>query len=119
MDQYDVIMLNIQQFLIEAKSQKLTEYLEQEVLDELCEEYGALLKKNAMGLSAALRKIYAKTKKKFVFLIDEWDCVMRERKESEKLQKQYLDFLRNLLKGACTGKYAQLSQRYVSLLRKR
>lgn len=31
-------------------------------------------------------------------MIDEWDCVMRERQESEALQKQYLDFLRNLLK---------------------
>ena len=34
----------------------------------------------------------------FIFLIDEWDCVMRERQASEGLQKQYLDFLRNLLK---------------------
>ena len=32
------------------------------------------------------------------FLIDEWDCVMRERQESEAMQKHYLDFLRNLLK---------------------
>lgn len=68
------------------------------MLDELLEEYGDFLKKKDMGLAAALRKIYAKAKKKFIFLIDEWDCVMRERKESEKLQKQYLDFLRNLLK---------------------
>lgn len=98
LNQYDVILLNIQQFLIEAKKADMIEYLEQEVLDELREEYGELLKKKDMGLAAALRKIYAKTKKKFIFLIDEWDCVMRERKESEELQKQYLDFLRNLLK---------------------
>lgn len=51
-----------------------------------------------MGLSYALRKIYARTKRKFIFLVDEWDCVMRERQESETQQKQYLDFLRNLLK---------------------
>lgn len=98
LNQYDVILLNIQQFLIEAKKCGIIEYLEQEVLDELREEYGEFLKKKDMGLAAALRRIYAKTKKKFIFLIDEWDCVMRERKESEELQKQYLDFLRNLLK---------------------
>ncbi len=51
-----------------------------------------------MGLAAALRKICAKTHRQFIFLVDEWDCVMRERQESEALQKQYLDFLRNLLK---------------------
>ena len=90
--------LNMQQFLIEASSGKVTEYLEQEVLEELNEEYGTVLKGREMGLAATFRKIYAKTDKQFIFLIDEWDCVMRERQESETLQKQYLDFLRNLLK---------------------
>ena len=50
------------------------------------------------GLAAALRDIFVETDRQFIFLIDEWDCVMRERQESEDLQKQYLDFLRNLLK---------------------
>lgn len=98
LNKYDVIFLNMQQFLIEAKDHEITEYLEQEVLDELLEEYGELLKRHEIGLAAALRKIYVKTKRKFIFLIDEWDCVMRERQQSEELQKRYLDFLRNLLK---------------------
>ncbi len=98
LNRYDVVFLNIQQFLIEASSGKVTEYLEQEVLEELNEEYGTVLKEREMGLAATFRKIYAKTDKQFIFLIDEWDCVMRERQESETLQKQYLDFLRNLLK---------------------
>ncbi len=98
LNQYDVIYLNMQQFLIGAKGREITEYLEQEVLEELLEEYGHLLKRHDMGLADILRKIYAKSGKEFIFLIDEWDCVMRERQESEELQKQYLDFLRNLLK---------------------
>ncbi len=98
LNQYDVIYLNMQQFLIEAGNRELTKYLEQEVLEEFQEEYGELLRRQDMGLAASLRKIYAKTKKKFIILIDEWDCVMRERQDSEALQKQYLDFLRNLLK---------------------
>ncbi len=98
LNRYDVVFLNMQQFLIEASPGKVTEYLEQEVLEELNEEYGTVLKGRAMGLAAAFRKIYVKTDKQFIFLIDEWECVMRERQESETLQKQYLDFLRNLLK---------------------
>ena len=43
-------------------------------------------------------KNFCKNTKQFIFLIDEWDCVMRERQESEAMQKQYLDFLRDLLK---------------------
>ncbi len=98
LNRYDVIFLNMQQFLIEAASGKVTEYLEQEVLEELNETYGTVLKGRELGLAAAFRKIYAKTDKQFIFLIDEWDCVMRERQESEMLQKRYLDFFRNLLK---------------------
>lgn len=99
LNKYDVIYLNMQQFLIEAPEGKTTEYLEQEVIEELAEEYGEFLNGyKPIGLAAALRKIYAKGKKKFIFLADEWDCIMRERQESEELQKQYLDFLRNLLK---------------------
>ena len=45
-----------------------------------------------------LEQIYAETDREFIFLIDEWDCVMRERQEAEDLQKEYLDFLRVLLK---------------------
>ncbi len=99
LNQYDVILLNMQQFLIGVKDHDVTGYLEREVLEEILEEYGSFIKKKPdIGLADALRKIYAKTNKRFIFLIDEWDCVMRERQESEELQKQYLDFLRNLLK---------------------
>lgn len=124
LNQYDVIYLNMQQFLSEAAFAKaslsgakpavnlsaepsrsaeqeaftMLDYLEQEVLEELREEYGELLSRPDLSLAAAFRKIYAKTGREFIFLLDEWDCVMREKKEAEGLQMQYLDFLRNLFK---------------------
>lgn len=98
LNKYDVIQLNMQQFLIEADSGEIMEYLAQEVLRELKKEYGEILSGRDMGLAAALREIFIETDRQFVFLIDEWDCIMRERQESEALQRQYLDFLRNLLK---------------------
>ena len=42
LNQYDVIYLNMQQFLIRAKKQEVTQYLEQAVLEELREVYGKL-----------------------------------------------------------------------------
>lgn len=98
LNRYDVIFLNMQQFLIEAEAGKVTAFLERQVLRDLKKEYGELLADLDGGLGAALREIYAETGRQFIFLIDEWDCVMRERQESEELQKHYLDFLRNLLK---------------------
>ncbi len=98
LNQYDVIFLNMQQFLIRARDQGLTDYLEQVLTGELREAYGDILSDRITILAEALERIYVKTGKQFIFLIDEWDCVMRERQESEALQRQYLDFLRSLLK---------------------
>lgn len=98
LNQYDVIFLNMQQFLIRAKDQNITEYLEETVIEEFRGTYGKLFSEKETILAAVLEQIYVKTGKKFIFLIDEWDCMMRERKESENLQRQYLDFLRDLLK---------------------
>lgn len=98
LNKYDVIFLNMQHFLIEAKEKELTEYLEQAVIAEMRKEYGTLFSEQDTKLAPVLRQIYVETGRVFVFLIDEWDSVMRERQESEAMQKQYLDFLRNLLK---------------------
>lgn len=98
LNRYDVIFLNMQQFLIRTKGQGVTEYLEKAVIEELRVSYGAFFPEQVICLAEALEKIYVETDRQFIFLIDEWDCVMRERQESEDLQKQYLDFLRNLLK---------------------
>ena len=98
LNQYDVIYLNMQQFLIRAKRQDVTEYLELAVIEELRNAYGQFIPAKTSVLAEALERIYANAGRQFVFLIDEWDCVMRERQESEALQKQYLDFLRDFLK---------------------
>lgn len=78
--------------------QAATKALEQAVVEELREVYGEFFSERETTLAAVLERIYVRTDRQFIFLIDEWDCVMRERQESEDLQRRYLDFLRNLLK---------------------
>lgn len=48
----------------------------------------------------ALEQIYSQTNQGFIYIIDEWDCVFRIAKERKGIQKNYLDFLRGLFKGA-------------------
>ncbi|MDE7424577.1 MAG: ATP-binding protein [Lachnospiraceae bacterium] len=101
LNKYEVIFLNMQQFLIRAKRAKnmeFTECLEQVVIEDIRKVYGEMFSEGETILAAVLEQIYENTDKQFIFLIDEWDCVMRERQESEELQKEYLDFLRYLLK---------------------
>lgn len=56
LNQYDVILLNIQHFLIGARKRSLIEYLEQEVIEELRKEYGTWIKNPDSGLADALKK---------------------------------------------------------------
>ncbi len=98
LNKYDVIFLNMQHFFLESRGGNATDSLEAKVMKELKEEYGSFIKEDITILADALRIIYRETQKKFVFLIDEWDCVIRERQQEESMQRQYLDFLRNLLK---------------------
>lgn len=98
LNQYNVIYLNMQQFLIRARTQNITDYLEQAVIHELHKAYAGFFPARETLLSAVLEQIYINTGEKFIFLLDEWDCIMRERPESESSQKQYLDFLRDLFK---------------------
>ena len=79
LNKYDVIYLNMQQFLIRAKKQDVTEYLERVVIEDIQKAYTEYFSSQETSLAAVLEQIYAKTKKRFIFLVDEWDCVMRER----------------------------------------
>lgn len=98
MNKYDVLFLNMQRFLSRAKDQRVTDYLEKTVVAEIRKVYGDFFSEEESDLSVVLEQIYVETDRQFIFLIDEWDCVMREKQEAEGLQRQYLDFLRNLLK---------------------
>ena len=99
LNQYNVIMLNIQDFLSVTDSvAEMMEYLQQEVMEELKEYYPDKVSEKERFLSMALNKIYSKTNASFIFIIDEWDCILRDKQYSVDDQKKYLDFIRNLLK---------------------
>jgi hypothetical protein len=50
-------------------------------------------------LSMAFNEIFSNTHDKFIFIIDEWDSIIREFKDNKRIQKSYLRFLNILLKG--------------------
>ena len=99
LNKYNVIMLNIQDFLsISSSVDDMLEYLQEELIEELRECYAEKISEKERVLSMALNKIYSKTKESFIFIIDEWDCILRDNRYSADDQKKYLDFIRNLLK---------------------
>ena len=97
--QYDVIQINMQDFL--TASETFAEFLgelERAVLWDLLEEYPDFRYYDRENLSRTMADIYRQTRRRFVVVIDEWDCVFREYKERKDWQEKYLDFLRGCLK---------------------
>lgn len=98
-NKFDVIFMNMQDFLSESEeTDKLIGYIRKRLMRELVRLYGEVIYPGETALSAALSDIYAETGRKFIFIIDEWDCIFREKKNDSNAQTAYLDFLRNLLK---------------------
>jgi hypothetical protein len=113
LNKYDVLFFNMQQFLSGAKTtQNLVPYIQNNVISELKETYGDWVPQNQDNLALVLAKIYSKStdeNKGFIIIIDEWDCIFREYKDDKIAQKEYLDFLKDLLKDRTYVKLAYMT----------
>ena len=97
LNQYDVLKINIQEFLSSTHDvDSLLTVLQKRILSELKLAYPEIVEEN--NLVWAMMDIFAQTKRPFVILIDEWDCLFREYAHNTEAQKKYLDFLRMWLK---------------------
>ncbi len=99
LNQFNVIFLNMQEFL--SSSENITQMLElirKSILWDILEEWPDLRYFDQENLVRTLTDVYRATKIPFVIIIDEWDCIFREKKEHQEEQRRYLDFLRLLLK---------------------
>ena len=100
LNQHNVIRLDILRFL-KRNQGGLIERIEKAVLCELAEAFPACAADcDSSDLQTALDVLYAKSGERFIFIIDEWDCVFRSAPEEAEQQRDYLDFLRGLFKGA-------------------
>mgnify|MGYP003290990508 CR=1 FL=1 len=98
LNKYNVLFLNIQTFLSRAPSpDTMIHYLEEKVVSELKECYPDIVLEETK-LAPCLERIYVKTKETFIIILDEWDCIFREKRLEHESQVMYLDFLRDLLK---------------------
>ena len=99
LNQYNVIQLNMRDFIFESDTVKeMIAEIEAEVKEEILEENPGFEPYRSKSLAKLLAKIFSKNKTPFIFLIDEWDAIFRVKKSEKEEQEKYLDFLRNLLK---------------------
>ena len=99
LNKYNVISLNMQDFVsLIPDIDELILYVQNKLLKELRKKYYQVLDNDEQFLSVALSEIYEETREGFIFIIDEWDCILRNRKYTQNDYETYLDFIRNLFK---------------------
>lgn len=97
LNKYDVIRINMQDFLsISGSIVEMLEMLQMRVVRELKKAYPDYVAFD--NIVFAMQDIFDETGRCFVILIDEWDCIFREYKNDLEAQKKYLDFIRSWLK---------------------
>lgn len=97
LNQYDVIKINMQEFLSASSNvDEMLKLLQSRIIADLQREYPDHT--NDTHLIFVIQDIFYHTRHPFVILIDEWDCLFREYQQDKESQKKYLDFLRAWLK---------------------
>ncbi len=99
LNQYNVVHLNISPFMDEAENvQEMVQFIKDDIMEELLSSFPDVQMPYRKTLEKVFATIFNATKKSFIFVIDEWDCIFREHKKDKASQEAYLKFLRNLLK---------------------
>ena len=101
LNRYNVVFLNMQHFLSDShKIEGMIVGINDKLTKEIIEAYPDLDTKISTNnnLMANLEILFKSSEIPIIFIIDEWDCIFREHQTDKASQKNYLDFLRNLLK---------------------
>ena len=100
LNKFNVIHIDIQPFV--DKYQNIDDMLgriTKEIMFDIKFEFPKVMFFDETDLPRSLNDVYNQTSEQFIFIIDEWDSVFRNREHEKELQKKYLDFIRDLLKG--------------------
>ena len=98
-NKYTVIKLDINDVVTNKGKLSVSEYIDEKVISELRKEYPSVTLKDGVSLSKAIMEIYSSTGDQFVFIIDEYDVIIRDQEYSSEISG-YLSFLVSLFKNS-------------------
>lgn len=100
--QYPVIYLDMTDFVTRYDSDSVVAHIESDLIEELKEIFPETKLREGSNLAEVLYAIVTQQPRfeKFIMIIDEWDAVLREYKESTGVGEKYINLLRGLFKSA-------------------
>jgi hypothetical protein len=95
LNKYNTLFLNIQEFLSATHdATEMIERIQKFTIKELLDVYPDINYSDKESLFLVLADIYRATENEFVFIIDEWDCIIRQNPSDHDGYEQYHNFLR-------------------------
>ncbi|MGN0850112.1 MAG: AAA family ATPase, partial [Candidatus Ornithospirochaeta sp.] len=107
-NKYTVIQLDMNDVVTNKGKLSVSEYIDEKVISELRKEYPSVTLKDGVSLSTAIMEIYSSTGDQFVFIIDEYDVIIRDQEYSSEISG-YLSFLVSLFKNSTVSPAIALS----------
>ena len=110
LNKYDVIHFDVQWCIEPAGSvEKVVSFITENVINELRVTFPDICPKENITLPDMLSRIYDATGRKFIVIIDEWDVLIRDEANNQRVQEEYIKFLRGMFKGVEPTKYIALA----------
>lgn len=106
LNKYNVIHIDVSS-VSDFHTEDLVEECIRRITDDMRDEFPEI--DYTMGINWVIYKIYEKTKRAFVIIIDEWDCVVRNHEDRQDLVHKYLQFLHALFKSEESKSYLALA----------
>ncbi|MCD7949309.1 MAG: ATP-binding protein [Erysipelotrichaceae bacterium] len=98
-NKHNVIFIDMQSFYDKNKNVKeMLQFLFKSVLRDLFRVYKDIDYLDSSDLPNCLDDIYTETGEQFIFIIDEWDCVLRNKDATKEDKDEFLIFMNRLLK---------------------
>lgn len=98
-NRYEVLFLNMQDFLSESENMEgMVALITKRLTAEMVRTYPDIPFTDIASLPLVMEDISLANNTTFVVIIDEWDCIFRVHPHNEAAQRRYLDFLRLFLK---------------------
>lgn len=110
LNRYNVIHFDVQWFVEPGNDvTNIVDAMQAAVIGELREAYPDIVGPDTAGLPDAMSLITQRTGSRFIVIIDEWDVFIRDEALNQKVQEEYIGFLRRLFKGVEPTRFLSLA----------
>ena len=104
LNKYPVIYLDISDFVTRYKDETIVKIIDKILQSDILEAYPGQTQKEDDDLMELLARVVKASGQKFIFIIDEWDGILREFDGNQQVIDTYVNWLRRLFKGGLTAR---------------